>query len=366
MTVQLSLLAAASYGLSDINGGIFSRRAGAWAVALVAQLGGTACVLVVVALTGGSPTTTDLAWAVLAGVANGFGTAFLYRGLASGRMGVVAPVSGVGAVILPVVVGLLSGERPGGLVWLGVLLALPAIWLVSREPTTGPTVGVGSGLLDGVLAGVGFGTLFIALAQIPSTAGFLPLALQPIPAAALAALLPVFALSHQLLIDPRLVGRGRRDDDPHVLEALVGEARLQRRGLGGKLLLHPGVGGGKLGDEPTLAHREPDGEPAQGFGLQLNDHLLLPGGLHRGNLLHQLIVEFGAGADFHRLPGGGRSGLPHHDRRGEDGLGQGGRLGRNGLRGALLCVTRLLLRTFVRRGGLNRRDRFLQRVLQGG
>ena len=177
MTLLLSLFAAASYGLGDFNGGIFSRRGGAWAVSLVAQLGGTAMVLVVALVDGGSPTSADLTWAVVAGVANGFGTAFLYRGLASGRMGVVAPVSGVGAVLVPVLVGLGAGERPGALVWVGVLLALPAIWLVSREPVQGPTVGAGSGLTDGILAGLGFGALFAALAQIDEQAGFFPLAL---------------------------------------------------------------------------------------------------------------------------------------------------------------------------------------------
>jgi drug/metabolite transporter (DMT)-like permease len=183
MSILLSLFAAASYGLGDFNGGIFSRRGGAWAVSLVAQLAGTALVLVLVAFDGGSPTGADLAWALVAGVGNGFGTAFLYRGLSSGRMGVVAPVSGVGAVLVPVVVGVLTGERPGALVWVGVLLALPAIWLVSREPSTGPvTGGAGSGILDGVLAGLGFGTLFAALAQIPEEAGFLPLALNQLVA----------------------------------------------------------------------------------------------------------------------------------------------------------------------------------------
>ncbi|WP_028644561.1 DMT family transporter [Nocardioides sp. URHA0020] len=185
MSILLSLLAAASYGLGDFNGGIFSRRGGAWAVSLVAQLSGTALVLVLVAFDGGSPTAADFAWAVLAGVGNGFGTAFLYRGLSSGRMGVVAPVSGVGAVLVPVVVGVLTGERPGALVWVGVLLALPAIWLVSREPLAeplieplpGPTESPGSGIVDGVLAGLGFGALFASLAQVPAEAGFLPLAL---------------------------------------------------------------------------------------------------------------------------------------------------------------------------------------------
>lgn len=179
MTVVLSLLAAAAYGLGDFNGGIFSKRGGAWAVSLVAQLAGTLVTLAVALVVGGDPAAADFGWAVVAGVGNGFGTAFLYRGLASGRMGVVAPVSGVGAVLVPVLVGVLTGERPGALVWLGVVMALPAIWLVSREPTTtaAGTEPDGSGVLDGVLAGLGFGTLFAALAQIPEGAGFLPLTL---------------------------------------------------------------------------------------------------------------------------------------------------------------------------------------------
>lgn len=176
MTALLSLLAAVSYGLGDFNGGLFSRRGGAWAVSLVAQFAATVLILGIVVLDGGSPSGTDLAWGVLAGVANGFGTAFLYRGLSSGRMGVVAPVSGVGAVVVPAVVGLVVGERPGPLVWIGVVIALPAIWLVSREPVEGAAAAGGSGLVDGILAGVGFGTLFAALAQIPEEAGFLPLA----------------------------------------------------------------------------------------------------------------------------------------------------------------------------------------------
>jgi drug/metabolite transporter (DMT)-like permease len=174
VSVLLSLLAAASYGLGDFNGGLFSKRGGPWAVSLMAQLGGTVLVLVVALVHGGSPTGTDLAWTLVAGLGNGFGTAFLYRGLSSGRMGVVAPVSGVGAVVVPVVAGLVAGERPDLAVWLGILLAVPAIWLVAREPGDAP---IGSGLLDGVLAGLGFGALFAALAQIPEEAGFLPLAL---------------------------------------------------------------------------------------------------------------------------------------------------------------------------------------------
>jgi drug/metabolite transporter (DMT)-like permease len=181
VSIVLSLLAAAAYGLSDFSGGLFARRGGAWAVSLLAQLAGAFLVVLLVLVTDGSPTSADLWWAVLAGLGNGFGTAFLYRGLSSGRMGVVAPVSGVGAVLVPVVVGVATGERPGALVWIGIALALPAIWLVSREPFSGSVPG--SGLTDGVLAGAGFGVLFAALAQIPEEAGFAPLALNQVVAA---------------------------------------------------------------------------------------------------------------------------------------------------------------------------------------
>ena len=149
MSVILSLLAALSYGLADFVGGLASKRASAWSVALVAQAAGTVLLLAVGLVVGGSPDRADLAWGVVAGVGNGFGTAFLYRGLASGRMGVVAPVSGVCAAVLPVVVGVVLGERPALLVWIGIVLALPAIWLVAREPGTpaarehGSAVGVG-------------------------------------------------------------------------------------------------------------------------------------------------------------------------------------------------------------------------------
>ena len=176
MTVLLSLLAAASYGFADFIGGWLSKRVSAWTVALTAQAGGALATLVVAPLVDGRPSGADLAWALLAGLGDGFGTAFLYRGLSSGRMGVVAPVSGVGAAVVPVVTGVLIGERPGLVVWIGIALAFPAIWFVAREPSA-PEAATSAGFVDGVLAGLGFGTLFVALSRVSDDAGLLPLAL---------------------------------------------------------------------------------------------------------------------------------------------------------------------------------------------
>lgn len=181
MSVLLALVGAVAYGLSDFVGGLASRRTSAWAVAFVATLAGGAFVLAAAVLLGGEPTGADLAWGALAGLGNGVGTGFLYRGFAAGRMGVVAPLSGVGAALVPVAAGVVGGERPGMLVWLGIAAALPGIWLVASEPPAEaeaePRERLAEGVVDGVLAGLGFGGLFAALGQVPEDAGLLPLAM---------------------------------------------------------------------------------------------------------------------------------------------------------------------------------------------
>jgi drug/metabolite transporter (DMT)-like permease len=143
------------------------------------------CTVVVAASTGaGRPGGADYAWAVLAGVGSGIGSGFLYRGFAAGRMSVVAPVSAVGAALVPVAAGVVTGERPTSLVWLGVVAALPGIWLVSSTPDDPLDAehpanrgSFADGATDGVLAGLGFGLLFACVGQIPDTSGLWPLAL---------------------------------------------------------------------------------------------------------------------------------------------------------------------------------------------
>jgi drug/metabolite transporter (DMT)-like permease len=173
--VVLALLGAISYGISDFVGGLASRRTSVWPVATLACVGALCGAVVLAFAFPGRPRPEHIAWGLLAGIGSGAGTAFLYRGLAAGRMGVVAPVSGVGATLIPVLIGVLGGERPSALVWLGIAVAMPGIWLVSREEVGAAASGP-SGLLDGILAGIGFGVLFAALGQIPASAGYWPFA----------------------------------------------------------------------------------------------------------------------------------------------------------------------------------------------
>lgn len=184
MSVLFALFSALAYGLSDFLGGVLSRRTSAWSVAVVAQASSASCTSLGALFVPGEPAAGHFGWAVLAGVGSGLGTGFLYRGFASGRMGVVAPVSAVGAALVPALAGVATGERPSSMVWVGVVTAMPAIWLVSSPPrrsldpaVTLPRGSIAAGLVDGVLAGLGFGLLFAALGQVPQSAGWWPLAL---------------------------------------------------------------------------------------------------------------------------------------------------------------------------------------------
>jgi len=174
--ILLALSAALAYGAADFIGGVGSRRYSSWQVVLVGQAAGALVMLVAGLTLPGRPATADFAWALLAGVGSATGSIFLFRGLARGRMGLVAPISAVGAAVLPVLVGVALGERPSWLAWIGVLAALPGIWLVSRETTSDRPARTRGPLVDGAIAGAGFGILFIALGQISADAGLLPLA----------------------------------------------------------------------------------------------------------------------------------------------------------------------------------------------
>ena len=186
MSVLLALVSAFSYGLSDFLGGLVSRRASVWSVAVVVQASSAVSTALVSVLVGGSPTGGDLGWATLGGVGSGLGVCFLFRGLARGTMAVVAPLSAVGAALLPLAVALATGERPSPLDVLGIAVALPGIWLVSgAEPDADhPWTG---GVADGLVAGLGFGVLFVALAQIGDGAGLWPVTLGQVVSALTAA-----------------------------------------------------------------------------------------------------------------------------------------------------------------------------------
>ncbi|SFC01785.1 Uncharacterized membrane protein [Nocardioides terrae] len=187
MAVLLALLSALAYGTSDFLGGVISSRIPPWTAAFCSQITGAAALALLALVDGGSLSAAGAAWGVLSGIGSGVGLSFLYRGLSSGRMGVVAPTSGVLAALLPAAVGVLTGDRPSLPAWIGIVLAVPATFLVAREPSLDApddSPARSSGVSDGLLAGCGFGVGFAAIAKAPDADGFWPVALSLLVGAA--------------------------------------------------------------------------------------------------------------------------------------------------------------------------------------
>jgi drug/metabolite transporter (DMT)-like permease len=118
------------------------------------------------------PGPVDVAWSIGAGLAAGVGIAALYRGLATGRMAIVAPVTGLLAAIVPVGVGFGLQGLPAPTVLAGIGLAFVAVLLVSRVPgVSGEPAGVGLA----VIAGVGLGLFNVFIANVTEGLLFGPL-----------------------------------------------------------------------------------------------------------------------------------------------------------------------------------------------
>lgn len=183
MAVFLGVLVALSYGAGDFLGGLGTRAQSVFTVVGASQASALALLVVVVPVEGAAVRWGDVGLGALSGVIGVVGVLLLYQGLATGAMGVVAPVTAVGAAVVPLGVGLATGERPAVLALVGAVVALAAVALVASGGAPGGTgpvegggrAGAGSPLLLAVGAGVAFGLVFVLLGATDDEAGFWPL-----------------------------------------------------------------------------------------------------------------------------------------------------------------------------------------------
>jgi drug/metabolite transporter (DMT)-like permease len=156
-SIALALGASLTWGISDFFGPLKGRTLGALRVLVYVQLGGLIAIAVMVAIRGKGPADPAVLFAIPAAISGTLGFYAYYRGMAVGAMSIVAPIAGISAAI-PVVVGILSGDRPSLWQWLGIAAALGGVFLAAREPGRGGRVAAGVGLA--LLAAIGFGGYF--------------------------------------------------------------------------------------------------------------------------------------------------------------------------------------------------------------
>jgi len=177
MTAVLALASALIIGGSDFGGGLATRHDNTFRVTAVAQMaGGVTALLFAIVVGADEIVRTDVVGGVVAGLSGTFSFVCFYRALSIGVMSVVAPTTAVVGATIPALVGVARGEEVTALTGIGLVVAVIAIVLVTRE---GAGDAMGStprlALVLAVTAGVGFSLFFIALAETHDAAGMWPL-----------------------------------------------------------------------------------------------------------------------------------------------------------------------------------------------
>jgi len=174
LAITYGLASAAAWGTGDFSGGFATKRNNVYSVVLVAHLI-SGVLLIALALLMGEPFPTryDLFLGVLASFFGVLGLMALYRGLASGRMGIVAPVAAVITAALPIGVSFFLEGAPTNAQLVGFTIALIAVSLLAG--VGGSKVITSNELALAVAAGLGFALFYIVIDQVSQNAVLWPL-----------------------------------------------------------------------------------------------------------------------------------------------------------------------------------------------
>jgi drug/metabolite transporter (DMT)-like permease len=192
VTVVLGLFAALFYGIGDFAGGFAARRHSAVTVLLYSYPVGVVLMAAMLPFFPGTLTTRVVVFGVLGGISGLLGVSVMYQLMVTAPMNVISPVTAVLAAMVPVIVGVGIGERPQLSAWVGIVLGVVAVVLVSRTTEDHPHGRMAPRVLAlAVLAGFGFGLYFVFLARAGHDSGLWPLVISRIASAVL--ILPLAA-----------------------------------------------------------------------------------------------------------------------------------------------------------------------------
>jgi uncharacterized membrane protein len=163
-----AVMAVFLWGAADFSGGCGSRRANAFVVTAFSHVCAFALMFAIAVSSHGEfPSRSSIAWAIAAGGIGGFALAIFYRTLASGQMGLIAPISALLGAAIPTLADIAMEGAPSRWTVAGFMLAILAIWLITR-PESGAEAersGPPKGAAMAALAGVGFAGFFLCIHQ---------------------------------------------------------------------------------------------------------------------------------------------------------------------------------------------------------
>lgn len=200
----LALLASVFFGGADFTGGDAARKGDAVAVTAFSGLGALAVLAIGFLFLHGTPRPADFGWAVATGVCGAAGATLIYHALSLGIVSMASPVLAMVGLAVPVLVGLVLGERPGLPAWIGIGLVAVAIPLLAQTGSHAGAPGrahVRRVLLVSIAAGLAAGLFLVCISRIGTHAGLIPLVVTRSVSVVLLALI-VLVKRHPLLPPP--------------------------------------------------------------------------------------------------------------------------------------------------------------------
>jgi len=175
MSAFLALFSSLLWGAADFLGGNLTKKYKAVAVTAVSQSFGLLFGVLVIIFSS-SWLAPTLSWngyvipGVLAGLMGFGGLTAFYAGLATGRMGVVSPISSL-SVFIPLTIAIIGGEQPTNIQMIGMAIALLGGFCAS-----GPEIRGGLSakpLVFATIAAFGFGGAITLIAKGSQTSAIM-------------------------------------------------------------------------------------------------------------------------------------------------------------------------------------------------
>lgn len=174
--ISYALAACLGYGAADFLAGLAARQQSVIAALLIGQPIALIVIGIAALLTPGNPHWPDMTLGFLAGTVGCVGLALLYKSLAQGAMATASSLIGIMYAMVPVIAGLLIGNRLTLLQTTGLLLALIAIYALKRSPQACLAQPSRAVLCIPMLAGGVLGAYHVLISQTSAASGLWPLA----------------------------------------------------------------------------------------------------------------------------------------------------------------------------------------------
>ncbi len=220
--VLLGVTSALIFGGADFIGGIAAKRISAVRVTALGGLAGFVVLVLALPFIGGTWSMQAVVLGGISGVTGALAVVLLYACLAIGPMSILSPLTAVVSAVVPVLAGVVRGERLNSLGSVAIGLALVAVVLVGFVPERGAVRPSLKALAMATGAGALIGVFLIVIDLTPHDSGLVPLVVnRAVNATVMFGAIGIMLLWSRRHGAPAVTGRGWK---PGLVLALVGGA----------------------------------------------------------------------------------------------------------------------------------------------